>query len=39
MLGAIIKKVVGTKNDRVIKKLRPLVDKINNLESATKILK
>ena len=39
MLGAIVKKVVGTKNDRVLKKLHPLVDKINNLESTAKTLK
>ena len=32
MLDVIIKKVVGTKNERVLKKLRPLVDKINHLE-------
>jgi preprotein translocase subunit SecA len=38
VLGAIVKKVVGTKNERDLKKLRPLVDKINSLESTVKTL-
>ena len=38
MLGAIVKKVVGTKNERVLKKLTPLVDKIISLESTVKTL-
>jgi preprotein translocase subunit SecA len=32
MIGMLIKKVFGTKNDREIKRLRPLVDRINALE-------
>src|SRR5512134_3269665 len=32
MLGAIVKKVIGTKNDRELKRLWPLVDEINSLE-------
>ncbi|MBB5021593.1 preprotein translocase subunit SecA [Desulfurispira natronophila] len=34
MLKYIAKKIVGTKNEREVKKLRPTVEKINNLESA-----
>jgi len=32
MLGALVKKVIGTKNDRELKRLWPLVDEINHLE-------
>jgi preprotein translocase subunit SecA len=32
MIGAIIKKLVGSKNERELKRLQPLVDKINALE-------
>src|SRR4030095_11785416 len=32
MLG-LIKKIVGTKNDREIKRIRPFVDQINSLEA------
>ncbi len=32
MLGWILKKLVGSKNEREIKKLRPFVEKINSLE-------
>ncbi|MBY0273891.1 preprotein translocase subunit SecA [Candidatus Binatia bacterium] len=32
MLGALVKKVIGTKNDRELKRLWPLVDEINSLE-------
>ncbi len=32
MIGFIAKKIFGTKNEREIKKLRPYVDKINQLE-------
>jgi len=32
MLGALVKKVIGTKNDRELKRLWPLVDEINALE-------
>jgi len=32
MIGVIIKKLFGTKNEREIKKLKPFVDKINALE-------
>jgi preprotein translocase SecA subunit len=30
---ALIKKIVGTKNDREVKRVRPYVDEINNLEA------
>ena len=32
MFNTVLKKVIGTKNERVLKKLRPLVEEINNLE-------
>jgi preprotein translocase subunit SecA len=32
MLGSIIKKIVGTKNDRELNRLAPLVDQVNELE-------
>jgi preprotein translocase subunit SecA len=32
MFGALIKKVVGTKNERELKRMAPLVDRINDLE-------
>ena len=32
MIKTIVKKFIGSKNDREIKKLRPLVVKINELE-------
>ena len=32
MIGNLIKKVVGSKNDRELKKLQPIVEKINSLE-------
>ncbi len=32
MFGSIIKKIVGTKNDRELNRLAPLVDQINDLE-------
>ena len=31
MIGFIFKKIIGSKNDRELKKLRPLVAKINSL--------
>src|SRR5689334_3248151 len=34
MIGYIIKKVIGSKNDREVKKLRPLVTKINEIEAS-----
>ena len=34
MIGFIIKQIVGSKNDREVKKLRPMVAKINELEKA-----
>src|SRR5687767_1329457 len=33
MLGYIIKRVIGSKNDREIKKLRPMVVRINEIEA------
>ena len=38
MLGFIIKKVIGSKNDREVKKLRPLVQKINEIEASLQSL-
>jgi len=32
MIGALLKKVVGSKNERELKRLQPLVDRINALE-------
>src|SRR5262245_45664240 len=34
MIGFIIKKIIGSKNDREVKRLRPMVAKINELEAA-----
>src|SRR3954468_18457987 len=34
MIGYIIKKVIGSKNDREVKKLRPLVARINEIEAS-----
>ncbi|HBB70744.1 MAG TPA: hypothetical protein DCZ89_13800, partial [Geobacter sulfurreducens] len=33
MFGAIIKKIVGSKNERELKRMWPVVEKINGLES------
>src|SRR5882762_7921081 len=38
MLGHIIKKIIGSKNDREVKKLWPLVHKINEIEAALQSL-
>jgi preprotein translocase subunit SecA len=38
MLGYIIKKVLGSKNDREVKKLRPLVAQINEIERSLQAL-
>ncbi|MCE9624057.1 MAG: preprotein translocase subunit SecA [Deltaproteobacteria bacterium] len=38
MLQAIAKKVFGTKNDRELKKLRPIVQQINDLEARFKAM-
>ena len=32
MIGSILKKIVGSKNERELKRLQPLVEKINALE-------
>jgi preprotein translocase subunit SecA len=34
MIGFIIKKIIGSKNDREVKRLRPLVAKVNGFETA-----
>jgi preprotein translocase subunit SecA len=34
MLGFLIKKVFGTRNDREVKRMRPIVSKINELEAS-----
>ncbi len=38
MIGNLIRKVVGTKNDRDLKKMQPLVEQINALEAAVEAL-
>src|SRR5258707_5997175 len=38
MIGFVIKKVFGSKNDREVKRLRPLVEKINALEAELQAL-
>ena len=38
MIGAIFKKIVGSKNDREVKKLRPMVAKINEIEAGLQSL-
>jgi preprotein translocase subunit SecA len=34
MIGFIVKKLIGSKNDREVRKLRPLLARINELETA-----
>ena len=38
MIGFIIKKIVGSKNEREVKKLRPMVAKINEIEATLQSL-
>ncbi len=38
MIGKLIKKVVGSKNDRDLKKMQPLVEQINSLEPSFEAL-
>ena len=38
MIGSIIKKIVGSKNERELKRLQPLVDRINALEPGMQAL-
>ena len=38
MLNFIIKRIVGSQNDRLVKKMRPLVKQINDLEASLKPL-
>jgi preprotein translocase subunit SecA len=38
MIGFIIKKVIGSKNDREVRKLRPLVARINEIEQSLQSL-
>ena len=38
MLGALLAKVIGTQNERELKRLRPLVARVNALEAATQAL-
>ncbi len=33
MLGFFVKKIFGTRNDRILKEIKPIVEKINSLES------
>ena len=34
MIGALLKKIIGTKNDRIIKEISVVLDEINRLEPA-----
>ncbi|MBM4349595.1 MAG: preprotein translocase subunit SecA [Deltaproteobacteria bacterium] len=34
MLGSIIRKIVGSKNERELKRIRPLVQRVNDMESS-----
>src|SRR5918993_6128438 len=38
MLGTLLAKVIGTQNERELKRLRPLVDQVNALEASIKPL-
>src|SRR5260221_3779850 len=38
MIGFILKKIIGSKNEREIRKLRPLVAKINEIEASLQSL-
>src|SRR5437867_2061831 len=38
MIGLIIKKIIGSKNDREVKRLRPLVARINEIEASLQSL-
>ncbi len=38
MLGSVLTKVFGSKNERVLKQIRPLVDRINSLEDGVRPL-
>ena len=38
MIGYIIKKVIGSKNDREVKRLRPVVTRINEIEASLQSL-
>src|SRR5688500_2466394 len=35
MLGTLLAKVIGTQNERELKRLRPLVEQVNALEAST----
>ena len=35
MLGQLLAKVIGTQNDRELKRLRPIVDRVNSFEPAS----
>ena len=38
MIGQLLAKVIGTQNDRELKRLRPLVERVNSFEPAIKAL-
>src|SRR5204862_1991147 len=38
MIGFIIKKIIGSKNDREVKRLRPMVARINEIEASLQSL-
>ena len=35
MIGKVLTKVFGSKNDRILKEMRQVVNRINDLEAAT----
>ena len=39
MIGSLIKKIVGSKNERELKRIQPLVDEVNQMESKISPLK
>ena len=38
MIGFIIKKIIGSRNDRAMRRMRPLVDRINEIEASYQTL-
>lgn len=38
MIGKLLTKIFGSKNDRIIKKIKPIIDKINSLEGGIQAL-
>ena len=38
MIGKVLTKIFGTKNERILKEIQPLVDRINELEDSIRPL-